>query len=149
MHCTAVKTTHFRNGYNYDRDAVSKATGLACLDPSMAKQEFKAETDINTIVEQFGLTGQMPSNARMPTYGDFSVVTDYQTAMNAVRSADEAFMALPAALREYFSNDPQTLLEFVSDDSNRPEAEKLGLIPTPSLTPSSPEKALAPEGAKA
>lgn len=142
MQSTAVKTLFVRTAYNYDTDAVSLETGLSCLDPSMTKQEFAAETDINNIVRNFGLTGQLPDNFRTPSYGDFSEVTDYHTALNAVRASEEAFLSLPAALRERFANDPQHLLEFVSDSNNRPEAEKLGLInPTPPTSPTEPPPA--------
>ena len=52
------KTTVFvRNPYNYDMDKVSNETGLECKDPSLAQQHMKDECDINTIVEQFRVTG--------------------------------------------------------------------------------------------
>ena len=46
-------------------------------------------------------------------------------------AADDAFMALPAAVRERFNNDPAELVDFVSDVNNRSEAIDLGLIPPP------------------
>lgn len=134
------ETVPLRTPFNYDRDAVSLATGLACGDPTRAQQNFKEETDINTIVRRFGLTGQLPDNVRVPTYGDFDQVNDFQTALNAVHQAEDAFMALPAALRAEFQNDPQQLLEFVANPDNRSKAVKLGLIPEP--PPKGPEPAL-------
>jgi len=116
--------------YNFDRSAWSKANGLACLDPTKTQVNEQASTDINEIVRQFGLTGQLPDNPLPPQYGDFSDVLDYHGALNAVRGAEEAFMALPAAVRDRFSNDPGRLIEFVADDANMAEAAKLGLIPT-------------------
>ena len=80
----------------------------------------------------------MPSNVRTPQYGDFIEATDYHTALNAVRAADAAFMELPADIRTRFNNDAGAFVDFVSDDSNRAEAEKLGLVlPTaaPNLAP--------------
>lgn len=131
----------FRTPYNYDRDAASDESGLKCEDKSLAQQQFKEETDINEIVRRFGLTGQMPEDLRVPTYGDFTDVMDFQTAMNAVTQAQEQFMALPAELRAHFANDPQNLMTFLDDDRNRAEAEKLGLLkphvvqPAPAITP--------------
>lgn len=125
-------TEFWRSGYNYDRDAASLETGVVC-DPEEDKtqQQFAEESDINTIVRRFGLTGEMPSDLRAPVSGDFTGVTDFQTAMNAVRQAEEEFMRMPAEMRYRFSNSPQRLLEFLEDGNNREEAIKLGLIPKP------------------
>lgn len=117
----------FRSGFNYDRDVVSDETGLKCKDKSMAQQHFAEEVDINTIVRRFGITGEMPMNFEAPTYADFTGVVDFKTAMDAVRDAAERFMELPAHVRARFDNDPQKLIEFVSDDKNREESDKLGL----------------------
>lgn len=128
-----------RAPYNYDVDEASDAAGLRTdIDPdtgeeleSATQQQFAEETDINVIVERFGLTGQLPENFRAPVSGDFTGVTDYQSALNAVIAADAEFMSLPANVRERFQNDPQRLLEFVGDDKNRDEAIQLGLVPKP------------------
>ena len=117
-----------RSAYNYNRDLVSLLTGLECQDPSRAQQQFAEESDINVIVQRFGLTGQLPQNVRMPTYGDFTGITDFQTAANAIRAAEEAFMAMPADVRTEFGNDPARFVDFCSDETNRARAEKLGLL---------------------
>jgi phage internal scaffolding protein len=129
-----------RHAFNYDRDEVSLVSGLATPEPTMAQQQFKEECDINVICERFGLTGELPVAGRMPTYGDFTGVGDFQSAMEAVVLASEAFMALPALVRERFSHDPQRFVEFCSDPANLEEARKLGLAPAaeppPPSTPS-------------
>lgn len=117
-----------RTPYNYDTMEASDASGLSCPEPTLAQQHAREETDINTIVRRFGLTGELPNNVRVPRYGDFTAVSDYQTAMNMVMEANEAFMQLPADVRSRFNNDPGALVDFMSDDSNRAEAEKLGLV---------------------
>lgn len=114
--------------YNLNGDAWSLANGLGDFCPTKTKVSEQESTDINEIVRQFGLTGQLPDNPLPPTYGDFSDVLDYHTAMNAVKRADEAFMDLPAALRARFSNDPAALVEFLGEETNRAEALQLGLI---------------------
>lgn len=117
-----------RTAYNYDMDSVSRETGLDCsVEPSKTQQSFKEEVDINTIVERFGLTGQLPDDVRAPMEGDFVDVTDYQSALNAVIAADNAFMELPADVRAEFRNDPQRLMEFVADKKNHERAVELGL----------------------
>ena len=93
---------------------------------------MKDETDINNIVAQYGVTGQFPeAPLRVPTYGDFTGTIDYRQALDMVMAADDAFMALPANIRERFNNDPAELVDFVSDINNRSEAIDLGLIPPP------------------
>jgi len=113
--------------YNYDMDEVSKNTGLVCSDPSLAQQQFKDESDINHILKQFNVTGQLPPTIQMPRYGDFSQVVDYHSALNLVIAADEAFMALPATIRSRFDNDPALLLDFLNNPENNAEAQKLGI----------------------
>lgn len=121
-----------RTPYNYDVDAVSDLTGLKCEDLSLAQQHMKEETDINNIVAQYGVTGQLPETpVLVPTYGDFTGTNDYRQALDLVMAADDAFMALPANVRERFNNDPAELVDFVSDVNNRSEAIDLGLIPPP------------------
>jgi phage internal scaffolding protein len=117
-----------RTPYNYDVMEASDQTGLSCPEPTLAQQHAKDECDINTIVRRFGLTGELPSNVRVPEYGDFTQATDYHSSLNAVRAAEEAFMQLPADVRTRFNNDAGALVDFVSDDNNRAEAEKLGLV---------------------
>jgi len=123
------KTTVFvRNPYNYDMNKVSDETGLECKDPSLAQQHMKDECDINVIVERFGVTGELPTVPIPPQYGDFSGITDYHSAINAVRASEEAFMALPAKIRARFDHDPNALLQFLNDPTNRDEAIEIGLI---------------------
>lgn len=124
----SFKPVFCRSGNNYDMDAVSNETGLTCLDASLTQQQFKEESDINTIVERFGLTGELPSDVRAPVYADFEEVFDFHSSMNAIRKAEESFMQLPAAVRARFGNDAGAFVDFCSDESNRAEAEKLGLV---------------------
>lgn len=121
-----------RTAYNYDTDAASQASGLCCTDKEgMTQQQFKDECDINVIVERFGLTGQLPENPRIAQSGDFTGVFDFQTAMNQVRAAEEAFMEFPASIRYEFNNDPQRMIDFLKDDKNREKATEMGLVVKP------------------
>jgi phage internal scaffolding protein len=123
-----ISAVFLRTPYNYDTMEASDASALSCEDPSLAQQHARDESDINTIVKRFGLTGELPSGVRAPTYGDFTDAMDYHASLNAVRAADEAFMQLPADIRTRFDNNAGAFVDFVSDDSNRAEAEKLGLV---------------------
>jgi phage internal scaffolding protein len=124
-----------RSVFNYDRDSASAASGLVCDDESRTIQSAKDESDINTIVRKFGLTGELPNDLKMPQSGDFTDVPDFHTAMNLVRSAQEEFLRVPAEIRARFANDPQRLMQFVEDESNRDEARKLGFLADPVKVP--------------
>lgn len=123
-----VQPPFLRTAFNYDTNAASDASALHCLDKSLASQSERDETDINEIVRRFGITGKLPDNFQPPQYGDFTDIGDYRTALQAVRNAAESFMEMPAELRARFQNDPATLIDFLSDQANRAEAEKLGLV---------------------
>jgi len=124
--------------FNYDTDMASEESGLRCEDVSKTRQSFADEVDINTIVRRFNLTGQLPENVAVPQYADFETVTDFHSAMLQVRQAEEAFMLMPAHVRERFNNDAGKLVDFVSDESNRDEAVKLGLVIPKAVVPPVP-----------
>lgn len=96
-------------------------------EPSKTIQSGKDDADINVIVRRFNVTGQLPPPGRIPQYGDYTGVTDFHTAMNVVRQAEEAFLSLPAVVRLRFGNDPQQFLEFCQDSKNNDELRKMGL----------------------
>lgn len=136
-----------RSAYNYDTALASDQAALLCEDPSRAQQQFKDECDINVICQRFGITGEMPQTLQTPLQGDFTDVLDYQGALNLIRAADAGFMTLPADLRSRFQNDPGQMLDFLSDDGNRAEAEKLGLLQiVPQLNKAAPAPPAPPAG---
>lgn len=121
-----------RAPFAYDTEAASVESGLKCdPDEGLTQQQFAEEVDINTIVKRFGITGQLPENLRMPVSGDFTDITDFQSAMNAVVAAKDEFMRLPGELRQRFNHDPAQLISFLEDDKNKDEAIKLGLVNKP------------------
>jgi phage internal scaffolding protein len=112
--------------------------GLKCLDDSLTQQQFREESDINTIVDRFMKTGHLPDPVSMPQYVDYEGVFDFQSAMNVVRQADENFMRMDAKVRARFHNSPQEFLEFFADPANADEAVRLGLaLPKPTESSSS------------
>ncbi len=142
-----VVTVFMRTPYNYNTDKVSDETGLACPPESRTKQEFADEVDINTIVERFGVTGEMPPMTEFPTEQEFEETFDFQTSMNVVIKARETFMTLPAKARARFDNNPQKFMTFMHDEENIDEAIKLGLVIKREKPPEVP-KANAPEPVK-
>lgn len=117
-----------RSAFNYDVKEASDAASVAIVGPSLTVQSMAEDADLNVIMHRFGITGRFPDNPRVPVYADFSEVTDFRSALAAVEAARAAFMEYPASLRARFDNDPQRLLEFVSDGRNMAEAQALGLL---------------------
>jgi len=117
-----------KNPITYDRDKNSDSAKLVFNKPSRTQQHFRDECDINTILERFNITGQLPVGSVQPQYGDFSGITDYQSALNAVMAAQDSFLQLPAKIRAKFDNDPALFVEFASDEANKDEMKALGLL---------------------
>lgn len=119
---------------NYDVDAASDESALRCEDPSLTNQSQAVDADINVIVKRFGITGQFPEGARLPSYQDFEGIFDFRTAQEAVITARQRFMALPPEVRSRFGNDPAAFVDFASDPKNLPAMREMGLAP-PAKTP--------------
>ena len=100
-----------RSAYTYDTDAVPKDTALDTGEDAVTQQSFKDECDINILLAKFAVTGQLPDNVRVPQYVDFEEAFDFQSSMNVIRAAEEAFNAMPAEVRDRFQNDPGRFLE--------------------------------------
>ena len=66
----------------------------------LVKQEFKGESDVNSIMRRIKRTGVLPEsfNRGVARYGGFSQVPDFATMHDRVMAARELFMALPAQL---------------------------------------------------
>lgn len=137
-----------RTEFNYDVDAASNEHATPVSGETMTKQSFKEECDINTIVRRFGLTGEMPVNVRMPSYGDFTGVWDYRSAMDALIQARDSFEAMPAEVRRRFNDDPAEFVDFCSNKDNLDEARKLGLV-VPAAVQAAADLAVPPKSVPA
>lgn len=126
-----------RTPYNYDAKKASNDTRLSCQDEHLTVQD-QAE-DVNDIMRKFGHTGKMPLDMRVPLSGDFSGVGTYQECLQAVKTAQNEFMKLPATIRERFKHDPEQFINFVEDEKNAEEGEKLGIWKLRKPEPKVPE----------
>lgn len=97
--------------------------------PSRTQQHHRDHVNINNIVAKYR-KGELVThiNKNQGFYGDFAHLPDYAEALQTVIYAQDAFQGLPADLRKRFGNDPQQLIEFLSDSNNLEEATKLGLV---------------------
>lgn len=154
-----VKPPFLRTPYNYDRNKASDAAGLDCKDATRTKQSFKDECDINTLVERFSITGEIPTSDRIPLPVDIGTGMDFKDAMNQVVAARESFDQLPAKVRARFDNDPARFLDFVHyDEDARDDLKKWGLLkpeepqappPAPNPPPVAEKAPEAPKGDQA
>lgn len=165
-----IEPVFLRTEHNYDmlhasdQSAIRAGLNFPQNDPdavSKTQQSFKDECDINVIVDRFGITGEMPQVLQLPQYGDFTGIFDFQSAMNAIRQAQETFDSMTAEVRARFDNNPQKFLEYCESDairdpnsSRHKEAIELGILKPavpestgePPVAPSEPKTTLPPAG---
>lgn len=105
-------------------------------EPSLTKQEFEQQTNINNILKNYKFTGTITMiNRKSPLYGDFTSVSDFKTALDRVNEAQQDFLTLPAKVRARFNHNPAELIAFLADKENEKEALELGLIEKKGDTP--------------
>lgn len=106
---------------------------IFCLEPTLTKQSFKEECDVNEILKRAANGEDLSArlNSRVAQYGDFTNIPDFRESMNLIARANRMFMELDWQLRERFANDPAKLIDFLQDPANREEAVKLGLVNAP------------------
>jgi phage internal scaffolding protein len=132
---------HYRGHNSFDLDANSNDFAVHNDEPSMTVQSQAEDADINVLMRRYGITGKMPDNVKLPTYGDFTHVMDYRSAFDAVRQANERFMEIPAEVRARFNHDPQQLLDFVENPANADQLVQLGLAKPRPPAPAAPQQA--------
>lgn len=121
--------------------------------PSMTRQEFVDECDINAMMERMEKHGvwPMPPVDVEPQYLDLtSVPNNLMEVMDQLNEATAAFMALPAKVRKEFDNDAVKFVEFACDPANLDRMREFELAPPkaePVVAAAAPAPAAAPAGA--
>jgi len=116
-----------KNAYD-DHNIASNETGLNCPEPTLTQQHDEHDANINNIVATYMKTGQLQGHNRPPLESDFEMITSMQDAMQLIIDARQAFMQQPAQVRSRFNNDPAAFVAFCSDDANKDEMLKMGLL---------------------
>ena len=103
------------------------------------KQSFKEDCDINRIMARW-MKGEHPMHIAkiQPIFGGFHPAADLQEAFEVVANAEEAFAALPAAVRDAVENDPRNLEAFLADEANAEFLAAQGVLSTPPPEPPGP-----------
>lgn len=108
------------------------------VEPSLTKQSFKDECDINVIMAKYR-KGALVTHLerRQPRWLDVSEITDFRQSVEYLQEVSEWFAGLPAPVREAFDNDPATVVEYMND-GNRDIGEVAQLLmegQVPDVTP--------------
>lgn len=113
-----------------DTPAISRkrvSRGISFTTPSLTKQSFAQECDINHMVACWVNNGSMPRmNTTPAAYPDFSDYMDLKEASDLISEFHDVFDTLPAEVRARFSNDPYVMTDFLGNPDNRDAAIKMG-----------------------
>jgi len=114
-----------------EKDGNNPAFNLDCSNlPSLTRQEFAEDCDINTILAQYEKTGVISHlNNQQPAYLDLDGVPDLQTAIQMIRDSETAFMSLSAKTRAEFDNDPVKFIQFAENPENIEKMREWKLAP--------------------
>lgn len=133
-----------------DNDWVDPITGEVGKMPTMTKQEFKHECDINNVIKSFKphqMLAMLQQNLNAGNYSDLPDSYDFQEALHLVKDAEKQFLTVPAKVRDRFGQDPAQFLRFINDPANLDEARALGLAkPAPAPTAPVQVQIVSPEG---
>lgn len=113
-------------------EVLDPKTGELVKEPSMTKQSFKDECDINNIVRRFEATqswDHVSDKLKQGYFDDLPSGLDLHMAYNILQQSEEAFMALPAAVRAQFENDPVKFVDAFNNPTEEQQAKfiELGL----------------------
>lgn len=124
-------------------------TALYNTEPSLTRQEFSEECDINTIMARYEQTGVVSHvNPREPMYVDFTVLpADLAGTLAQLKLGEDAFMSLPAVVRREFDNNAIDFVAFASDPANLEQMREWGLAPP--AEPAAPAPSAPPVAAPA
>ena len=115
-------------------DFFRPAHGVRCdcdvFAPSMTKQEFAADCDINTLMARYEAGGAISHvNRQSPVYMDVTLVPDLRGHLDVMREASIAFASLPARVRKEFDNDPEKFVDFAQRPDSLERMREWGLAP--------------------
>lgn len=136
-------------GEGIQRNVKPRARPVLVCGESLTKQAFKDQVNINKIIAKYNKTGMINHLSSRPGfYGDVSHIRSYQESLAVVQEAQELFAGLSAEVRARFGNDPEQMIVFLSDEKNRDEAVKLGLVKGPEPEPRPARVVLVDEAGK-
>jgi len=117
--------------------------------PTKTQKHYKNDVNMTNIIKKYQQSHIAPPLSKPGKYLDFrEFPRTFSQALEALDAVQDTFDALPSEVRSKFRNNPQELLDFVSDPQNKEEGIKLGLIPKPIPPPRDLAKDIATEISK-
>lgn len=114
---------------NHHQEFYRPETGLSFEGTeSLTDQSFKNDCDINIIMKNFAKTGVLPQQTNLGDYIDATEIPTLEQAFDISRRASEAFLSLPAEVRNLINHDPSQLEKIVSNPEYRDILKKHGVI---------------------
>lgn len=112
-----------------EKDGSNPSFSLDCSNlPSLTRQEFADDANINTIMAQYEKSGVISHiNTTPPAYLDVSDVPNLANAIQLIRDSETAFMTLPAKTRLEFDNDPVKFIDWAQNPDNIDKLREYGL----------------------
>lgn len=111
-----------------------KKHSIKFTQPSMTKQNHKAECDINKIMAKYQKTGIINHlQNHGAEYGEYSPI-DFQEAMELIARGQSMFEDLPSSARKYFDNDPAQFMKAFHQEGNEDTFRDLGLLGPATIT---------------
>nr|AVQ10287.1 internal scaffolding protein VP3 [Gokushovirinae environmental samples] len=108
-----------------------RSSDMDNFEPTLTRQEFQAECDINTIMAQYEKHGVVShvNPPQMMQYLDLvSAPRDLAEALQIMNDATASFMSLPARTRKEFDNDPVKFVEFAENETNHDKLREWGIL---------------------
>lgn len=115
----------WKTPYNHDTNFESDRTATYTPEPSLTKQEFVEEQDINTILDRLAKTGEVPNIVLPEHFLDLSGRTDYFTMASKIADTNRLFYQLDASLRGEFLNDPARWADAVVQATEQGDGDML------------------------
>lgn len=117
-----------------------RTPGFATTGPSMTKQSFANEVDINKIMARALKSGYIPPPTIPPTYFEQAMPDSLADAYEMISRAEELFEAVPSSIRSKCT-DPVAFIRFCQDPANLPALRDAGLVTGSAPAPVSPPEA--------
>lgn len=134
-----IRIVDVQSLYQYSMAVPHKRVPADIGGPSLTRQEFTEECDVNALMARYEKSGvwPMPPPNAEPRYLDLTEVPDFRSAMDMLRDAEAAFMTLPAKVRREFDNDPRAFVDFAQNPDNLAKMREWGLA-APEVVPDPP-----------
>lgn len=115
----------WKTPWNHDTNFESDRTATFTPEPSLTKQEFVEEQDINVILDRLARGGEQPLIVLPEHFMDLTGRTDYFTMASRIAETNRLFYTLDAGTRSEFLNDPARWADAVVTATEQGDADTL------------------------